>query len=107
VAQVHEGFIDSYGGFRMVRNAVNFMEFGHGGNLFLHGGYFCHKLHPLENITTGHWIFAGFFTVAFLGFLFWSYRKDAKTHDIHYGSNLKLILAGVVVLFVIYIFKRL
>ncbi|KRO68955.1 MAG: hypothetical protein ABR88_01955 [Cryomorphaceae bacterium BACL7 MAG-120322-bin74] len=83
------------------------MEFGYGGNLFLHGSYFCYKLHPLENITTGHWIFAGLFTLTFLVFLFWSYRKDAKVHSVHYGNSLKMILAGILLLFVIYIFKRL
>ena len=100
-------WIDICGGFNSIRNAINFMEFGHSGYLFLHGGYFCSKLPHLENIGTGHWIFAGVFTVAFLVFLFWSYRKDARTHAIHYGSNLKIILGVVMLLFVIYIFKRL
>ena len=34
----------------------------------------------MENITTGHWIFAGIFMLAFVGYLIWSYRKDLKLH---------------------------
>jgi len=61
----------------------------------------------MENITTGHWIFAGIFTVSFLIYLFWSYRKDSEVHSIHYGKSIRLLLLIVVLLFVIYIFKRL
>ena len=38
----------------------------------------------MENITTGHWIFAGIFAIAFLIYLFISYRKDLRLHKIHY-----------------------
>jgi hypothetical protein len=61
----------------------------------------------LENITTGHWIFAGIFTVAFIAILFWTYSKDKFTHAIHYRGAFKITLFIIVTFFVIYVFKRL
>lgn len=61
----------------------------------------------MENITTGHWIFAGVFMILFMGYLVWSYRKDMKIHKTHYGGVLYLLAGLVVVLFLIYVFKRL
>ena len=83
------------------------MKLGYRINLFLHSPYFCRKLHPLENITTGHWIFAAIFTVGFSSYLFWSYQKDAEVHAMHYGKSIRFLLSLVVLLFIIYIFKRL
>jgi membrane protein YdbS with pleckstrin-like domain len=61
----------------------------------------------MENITTGHWIFAGIFMVAFVGYLIWSYKKDSKTHKLHYGIGAKVLLVMIVAVFLLFIFKRL
>jgi hypothetical protein len=61
----------------------------------------------MENITTGHWIFAGVFMVLFMGYLVWSYRKDLRVHKLHYSGVLYFFGSLVVVLFLIYVFKRL
>lgn len=66
------------------------------------------KFAIMENITTGHWIFAGIFAIAFLTFLFISYRKDLAMHKIHYRSGgIQVALLIVITLFVLFVFKRL
>lgn len=60
----------------------------------------------MENITTGHWIFAGIFTLAFLVYLIWSYRKDLAIHRLHYSGALYILVALVFILFIIYVFKQ-
>lgn len=64
-----------------------------------------YKIMP-NPISTGHWIFAALFTVLFLGVLAWSYRKDANVHRLHFGSTFRILLGIVLVLFVVFIFKR-
>jgi hypothetical protein len=61
----------------------------------------------MENITTGHWIFAGIFMFLFVGYLIWSYRKDLKLHKIHYNGSFYVLAGIIVVLFLFYVFKRL
>jgi membrane protein YdbS with pleckstrin-like domain len=61
----------------------------------------------MENITTGHWIFAAFFMVAFIAFLIWSYRKDAAIHRMYYTKGARVLLVIVVVIFVLFIVKQL
>ncbi len=60
----------------------------------------------MEVIGTGHWIFAAFFAVSFIGFLVWSYRSDRSTHETHYRGAYRYLLGIFVLLMVIYIFKR-
>lgn len=61
----------------------------------------------MENITTGHWIFAGIFMLAFVGYLIWSYRKDLKMHKTHYSGSMYVLAGIIVILFLFYVFKRL
>jgi len=61
----------------------------------------------MENITTGHWIFAGIFMTAFIAYLVWSYRKDLNLHKIHYSGSFYVLIGIVLILFLFYIFKRL
>ncbi len=61
----------------------------------------------LDNITTGHWIFAGISILVFIGVLIWSYRKDQKIHKKHYEGAFKLTVFIIVLIFIIFIFKRL
>lgn len=60
----------------------------------------------MDNITTGHWIFAALFMVGFVSYLIWSYRKDAGTHKMHYGKGAKILLGLVVIIFVLFIVKQ-
>ena len=60
----------------------------------------------MDNIGTGHWIFAGIFALTFVGYLVWSYRSYRSTHEIHYRGAYRYLLGIFVLLMVIYIFKR-
>ncbi len=60
----------------------------------------------MENITTGHWIFAGLFFIVFFGYLLWGYRKDLKMHRLYYGNAVYVAVAIIVILFGFYVFKR-
>lgn len=60
----------------------------------------------MENITSGHWVFAGIFMLAFIGYLIWSYRKDLGLHKKHYNGAQYVLLTLITVLFLIFIFKR-
>ncbi len=60
----------------------------------------------MENITTGHWIFASLFLIVFVGFLIWSYRKEASLHKLQFGSASVVLVGIVVVLFVFYVLKQ-
>jgi len=51
--------------------------------------------------TNGQLIFAGFFIVAFIALMIWSYRKDFQNHRKHYKNTalkvgLFMILAVVI-----------
>jgi hypothetical protein len=83
------------------------MKFFNSGYLFFHLDVFLSIISLiLENITQSHWIFAGVFTVCFLAYMIWSYRKDSEVHRLHYGGSIKILLSILVLLMVIYIFKR-
>ena len=60
----------------------------------------------MDNITTGHWIFAGLFMVAFVAYLICSYRKDAGIHKMYYGKGARILLGLVVIIFVLFIVKQ-
>ncbi len=61
----------------------------------------------MENITTGHWIFAGVFLTAFIIYLIWSYRKDLQLHKIQYKGSSYVLIGLVVILFAFYFMKQL
>lgn len=60
----------------------------------------------MENIGTGHWIFAGIFLTAFVVYLIWSYRKDLNLHKIQYGGSGYFLGGLLLILFLLYIVKQ-
>lgn len=51
--------------------------------------------------SSGQLVFAGFFVIAFIAMMIWSYRKDLKSHKMHYkNAGYKVGAACVVVIFV-------
>lgn len=60
----------------------------------------------MENVTTGHWIFAGVFMTAFIIYLIYSYRKDLKLHKVHYSGSMYVLAAIVIFLFLFYVIKQ-
>jgi hypothetical protein len=61
----------------------------------------------MENITTGHWIFAGIFMTIFIAYLLWGYRKDLKLHKLHYSGSFYVLGGIIVIVFLLYVFGRL
>lgn len=60
----------------------------------------------MENITTGHWIFALIFLTGFATYLVWSYQKDLKTHKKHYRGSIWILLGILVAAIFLYLFKN-
>lgn len=58
-------------------------------------------------ITTGHWIFAGIFALAFIGYLIWAYKFDSKTHKKFKIQGATVLYAVLIVLLLAFIFKGL
>jgi cytochrome bd-type quinol oxidase subunit 1 len=50
--------------------------------------------------STGQWIFAGFFVVAFVILMIFSYRKDKPLHKKHYKGSF-LVLLGFFAFFML------
>ena len=57
----------------------------------------------MENITRGHWIFAGIFFVVFICAMVYAYRKDLAKYGYHY-SRVWVILLGIIILYFILMF---
>lgn len=58
-------------------------------------------------ITTGHWIFAGLFTIAFIAYLIWAYKYDSKTHKKFKIQGGTVLYAILIILLITFIFKGL
>jgi hypothetical protein len=54
--------------------------------------------------SRGQLVFAGFFVVAFVSLMIWSYRKDVQRHKIHYknaGYRVGIICVLVIFVFIV------
>jgi cytochrome bd-type quinol oxidase subunit 1 len=59
--------------------------------------------------TTGQWIFAAFFVVAFIVLMLFSYKKDKVLHQKYYKGSFYILLgflAFVVILFLMKTFLK-
>ena len=52
--------------------------------------------------SEGQWWFAGFFVIAFVILMIYSYKGDKKLHKKHYKGSLKILLGFV--LFIVFLF---
>jgi len=46
--------------------------------------------------STGQWIFAAIFAVAFIAIMLFSYRKDKKLHKKYYKGSLWILIGFIV-----------
>ncbi|HKK40728.1 MAG TPA: hypothetical protein VJ949_15000 [Cryomorphaceae bacterium] len=60
----------------------------------------------MENITTGHWVFAAIFVVAFVTAIAIAYRKDLAAIKPHYKKIWLLFLAMIIIYFIIFGLNR-
>lgn len=59
----------------------------------------------MENVTDGHWIFAAVFAFVFILFMILAYRKDSKTHQIHYKGFYLFFALIIIATFLLFVFK--
>ena len=55
--------------------------------------------------TQGQLVFAVFFLITFLSIIVYSYRKDIRSHKVHYKGSLKILLIFVMSLIGLYLIK--
>lgn len=60
----------------------------------------------MENITSGHWVFAALFVVAFATVMAFAYRKDLARLKPHYNKIWLLFIAMIVIYFIIFGLNR-
>ena len=61
----------------------------------------------MENITTGHWIFAGIFYIFFFSLLIIAYKKDNAKYAKYYKGILGAITGMIIIICFIIIFNQL
>ena len=59
----------------------------------------------MENITQGHWIFAGIFAIVFIIAMALAYKGDSKIHATHYKGFYLYFAALIVCIFLLFVFK--
>jgi len=47
--------------------------------------------------TTGRIIFSSLFVIVFVGYMIFSYKKDAKNNQIHYQNSATYVAIGILV----------
>lgn len=55
--------------------------------------------------TEGQLLFAVFFFITFLSIIIYSYRKDIRSHKVHYKGSLKILLIFIMSLIGLYLIK--
>lgn len=55
--------------------------------------------------TTGQWIFAALFLVAFVITMIFVYRKDLKLHKIYYKGSYKILIVFIAFIAILFIVK--
>lgn len=55
--------------------------------------------------SNGQWIFAGFFIIAFIAVMIFSYRKDLKLHRKYYKGSLYVLLGFIIFIALLFLIK--
>lgn len=55
--------------------------------------------------STGQWIFAALFLIAFTIIMVISYRKDIKLHQLFYKGSYKVLIAFILFILLLFIIK--
>ena len=56
--------------------------------------------------TQGQWIFAGFFLVAFITLMVFSYRKDFKLHKQYYKGSIWILVVFLLFIVSLFLIKK-
>lgn len=55
--------------------------------------------------SQGQLLFAVFFVIAFVTLMIISYRKDSKNHKLHYEGSIKILIAFVLIIGILFLIK--
>ncbi|SEL79807.1 hypothetical protein SAMN04487910_3286 [Aquimarina amphilecti] len=55
--------------------------------------------------STGQWIFAGCFVVAFIVLMIISYRKDLKLHRKYYKGSIFILIGFIIFILLLFVLK--
>ncbi|WP_299437878.1 hypothetical protein [uncultured Aquimarina sp.] len=55
--------------------------------------------------STGQWIFAGCFVVAFIILMVFSYRKDLKLHRKYYKGSIFILIGFIIFILLLFVLK--
>ena len=55
--------------------------------------------------STGQLIFAGFFVIAFVSIMIFSYRKDIKLHRKYYKGSIYVLVGFIVFILLLFLIK--
>ena len=55
--------------------------------------------------STGQWIFAGFFVIAFIIVMIFSYRKDIKLHKKYYRGSIYVLIGFIIFILLLFFIK--
>ncbi len=55
--------------------------------------------------SQGQLLFALFFIVAFVALMIVAYRKDSKNHKVHYKGSIKIFIAFVLTIGILFLIK--
>ncbi len=59
----------------------------------------------MESVTTGHWVFAGFFAVVFVVGIIYAYRDDIKKRPDLFSGSSKFLLSVIIIVMILLVIK--
>lgn len=55
--------------------------------------------------SKGQFLFALFFVIAFVALIIFAYRKDSKNHKVHYEGSIKIFIAFILTIGILFLIK--
>jgi heme/copper-type cytochrome/quinol oxidase subunit 2 len=55
--------------------------------------------------SQGQLLFALFFVITFVALIIFAYRKDSKNHKVHYEGSIKIFIAFVLTIGILFLIK--
>ena len=55
--------------------------------------------------SKGQFLFALFFVIAFVALIIFAYRKDSTNHKVHYQGSIKIFIAFILTIGILFLIK--
>jgi cytochrome bd-type quinol oxidase subunit 1 len=59
----------------------------------------------MENVTTGHWIFAGVFALVFVVGIVYAYKDDIRKRPDLFSGSSKFLLSVILIIMILLVIK--